>query len=150
MAKAKFGLDFDGFLDLAKQVDELGGDALKRATENALVKSAEYANDQVIQAMNASPYSFTKGKKYSQGKARSSAEEVAKTPIEWSGSVATIPVGVSWKDAPEITYLSSGTPHLKGDTRLKNAVRVKGKVRKEASRIQQEEFQKVIAEAIND
>ena len=148
MARNKFGLNFDGFLDYARKVDEMGGDALKRATENALEKSAEYANGQVIEAMNNSPYSFTKGKNYSRGTSKSSAEEVAKTPLEWEGTVAKEFVGVSWKVAPQVTYLSSGTPHLKADTRLKNAVRVKGKVRKEVSRIQQEEFQKVIAEAL--
>jgi hypothetical protein len=148
MARNKFGLDFDGFLDLARKVDEMGGDALKRATENALEKSADYANGQVIEAMNNSPYSFIAGKHYSTGRSKKSAEDVAKKPLEWEGTVAKEYVGVSWKDAPQVTYLSSGTPHLKGDTRLKNAVRVKGKVRKEVSRIQQEEFQKVIAEAM--
>ncbi len=148
MARTRMSLDFEGFLDLARKVDEMGAGYLKKATENALVKSAEYANREVIEAMNSSPYSFTAGQKYSLGKARKSAEEVAKTPIEWEGTTAKIPVGVSWYDAPEITYLSFGTPHLKADTKLKNATRVKGKVRQEASRIQQEEFMKVISEAM--
>lgn len=150
MAKAKFGLNFDGFKDLARQVDELGKGYLKQATENALVKSAEYANGEVIKAMNESRYNFIAGQGYSKGRARASAEEVAKTPIEWEGTVAKIPVGVSWKQAPEATILAYGTPHIKPDTRLRNALRVKGQVRKEVSRIQQEEFQKVISEGIHD
>lgn len=149
MARAKMSVDFNGFLDLARQVDELGKGCLKKATENALVKSAGYANNEVIEAMNASTYNFIAGQHYSKGRAKKSAEEVAKTPIEWEGTVAKIPVGVSWKQAPEATILASGTPHLKPDTRLNNALRVKGKVRKEASRIQQEEFQKVITEGMH-
>lgn len=148
MARTKMSVDFEGFLDLARQIDEMGEGYLKQATENALVKSAEYANSAVIEAMNSSPYSFTAGQKQSKGRARKSAEEVAKTPIEWDGTVAKIPVGVSWYEAPEITYLSFGTPHLKGDTKLKNATRVKGNVRKECSRIQYEEFMKVMSEAM--
>lgn len=150
MAKNKFGLNFDGFLDLARQVDELGGDALKKATENALTKSKDYINAEVIAAMNASPYSFVKGKNYSQGTARKSAEEVEKNPVQWDGTVATAFIGVDLSKAPEAIILALGTPHLKPDTKLKNALKVKGRVRKEASKIQQEEFQKVIAEGMND
>lgn len=150
MAKNKFGLNFDGFLDLARQVDELGGDALKRATENALVKSEDYINSEVIAAMNSSPYSFIAGKNYSKGRSRASAEEVAKMPVVWDGTVAKAYIGVDLAKAPEAIILAMGTPHLKADTKLKNALKVKGKVQKEASRIQQQEFQKVISEAIND
>lgn len=150
MAKNKFGLDFDGFLDLARQVDELGGDALKRATENALGKSKEYVNTEVIAAMNSSPYSFNAGKNYSKGRARASAEEVEKKPVEWDGTVAKAFLGVDLKKAPEAIILAMGTPHLKADTKLKNALKVKGKVQKEASKIQQQEFQKIISEAMND
>ena len=39
MAKAKFGLDFDGFLDYARKLDKLGDTYLKKATDNALNKS---------------------------------------------------------------------------------------------------------------
>lgn len=150
MAKNKFGLNFDGFLDLARQVDEIGGDALKKATDNALTKSKDYINAEVIKAMDASPYSFIAGKKYSQGKARSSVEEVEKMPVKWDGTLATAYLGVDLAKAPEAVILAMGTPHLKADTKLKNALKVKGKVRKEASRIQQEEFQKVISEVMND
>lgn len=150
MARTRMGIQFDGFLELARQIDQLGEGYLKQAAENALVKSAEYANREVIQAMDASKFSFTAGKGRSRGRARKSAEEIAKTEIEWNGTTAQIPVGVSWYEAPEITYLSFGTPHIKGDTKLKNATRVKGAVGKEVARIQQEEFTKVLQEAMND
>ena len=113
-------------------------------------KSKDYVNQEVINAMNSSPYHFTAGEAYSKGRARASAEEVAKIPVEWVGTEATAYIGVDLKKAPEAIILASGTPHLKPDTKLKNALKVKGAIRKQASQIQQEEFQKVISEAMND
>lgn len=144
MAKAKFSLEFKDMLDLADQIDRLGEDKLKRATENALQKSADFANEQVIEAMNSSRYSFNKGQNYSRGQARESAEQVAKTPLKWEGTQASVGVGVSWKDAPEATILAYGTPHLKADTKLKNAIKVKGTVKKQVNEIQKQEFLKVL------
>lgn len=148
MAKNKFSLDFEGFLDLARQIDELGEGYLKQATENALTKSKKYVNGQVMEALETSPYNF-KGTGRSHGTTRKSAEEVAKKPLEWEGTTAIIGVGVDWHLSPEATILAYGTPHIKGDTKLRNAIKVKGKVRKEVSRIQQEEFMKVLKEAQN-
>ena len=148
MARNKFSLNFDGFLDLARQIDELGEGYLKQATENALTKSKEYVSGQVMEALEKSPYNF-KGTERSHGTTKKSAEEVSSIPIEWQGTLAILPVGVSWYDAPQATLLAYGTPHIKGDTKLKNALKVKGKVGKEVSRIQKEEFLKIIKEAKN-
>lgn len=148
MAKNKFSLNFDGFLDLARQIDELGEGYLKQATENALIKSKEYVSGQVMEALEKSPYNF-KGTDRSHGITKKSAQEVANIPLVWEGTLAILPVGVSWHDAPEATLLAYGTPHIKGDTTLRNALKVKGKVRKEVSRIQQEEFFKILEEAQN-
>ena len=148
MAKTKFSVNFDGFLDLARQIDELGEGYLKKATENALTKSKEYVSAQVMDALEKSRYNF-KGTERSHGITKKSAEKVASMSLEWQGTMAIDYVGVSWYDAPEATLLAYGTPHIKGDTNLKNALKVKGKVRKEVSRIQQEEFMKVLQEAQN-
>ena len=148
MAKNKFSLNFDGFLDLARQIDELGEGYLKQATENALTKSKEYVNGQIAEALETSPYNF-KGTGRSHGTTKKSAEKVADMPLEWQGTLAILPVGVSWYDAPEATLLAYGTPHIKGDTKLRNAIKVKGKVAKEVSQIQKEEFLKVMEEAQN-
>lgn len=147
MAKNKFGLDFDGFLDLSKQIDQMGEGYLKKATDNALTKSKEYANAEIIRAMETSPYHFNKGQGRSTGKALKSVQEVAKKPVEWDGTIAKAYIGSDLKEAPEAIILAMGTPHLKADTKLKNALKVKGAVRKEVSRIQQEEFFKVMKEA---
>ena len=149
MAKKGFSLNFDGFMDLASDVDKLGEGYLQKAVENAFTKSKEYVNNEVAKAMDASRYNFD-GTGYSQGKAKASLNEVAKMPVEWTGTVAKANIGVKTKDALEVLFLGYGTPHLAADPKLINAIKAKGKVKKEVERIQQEEFNKVIEEALNN
>lgn len=147
MAKSKFSLDFDGFLDLAARISEAGGEeALKKATENALEKSKEIANAEVAQAMNKSRYSFTSGVKGSKGRARQSAADVAAAPVTWEGTQASAKIGVSLSAAPEVAILMHGTPHIKPDTALRNAIKVKGKVRAKVDEAQAAEFNAVMRE----
>ena len=153
MGKNKFSLDFDDFLKLADQVDRLGDGYLKLATENALRKSTDYVNQEVENAMNKSKYSFTAGQGGSKGRARESLEKVSQMPIKWEGTKAFAYIGVDLSEATEVIFLMNGStlngnPHVKADTKLKNAIKVKGKVKKEASEIQKEEFTKVIEEAM--
>ena len=153
MGKNKFSLDFDNFLKLADQVDRLGDGYLKLATENALRKSTDYVNQEVENAMNKSKYSFTAGQGGSKGRARESLEKVSQMPIKWEGTKAFAYIGVDLSEATEVIFLMNGTtlngnPHIKADTKLKNAIKVKGKVKKKASEIQKEEFTKVIEEAM--
>ena len=153
MGKNKFSLDFDDFLKLADQVDRLGDGYLKLATENALRKSTDYVNQEVLNAMNKSKYSFTAGQGGSNGRARESLEKVSKMPIKWEGTKAFAYIGVDLSEATEVIFLMNGTtlngnPHIKADTKLKNAIKVKGKVKKKASEIQKEEFTNVIEEAM--
>lgn len=156
MAKNNFSLNFDGFLDLANQIDQMGEGYLKKATDNALSKSKDYANNAIIEAMKNSPYAFEKGHKSSQsnkpstGKALKSVEEVDKKPIEWEGTIAKAYIGANLKIAPEAIILAMGTPHIQADTNLRNALKVKGKYAKEVSKIQQEEFMKVMEEGQHD
>ena len=153
MGKNKFSLDFDDFLKLADQVDRLGDGYLKKATENALRKSTDYVNQEVENAMNKSKYSFNAGQGGSKGRARASLEKVSQMPIKWEGTKAFAYIGVDLSEATEVIFLMNGTtlnenPHIKADTKLKNAIKVKGKVKKKASEIQKEEFTKVIEEAM--
>ena len=149
MASNKFSLNFDGFLDFAREVDQLGEGFLKTAVDNAFTASKNYVNEEVLNAMNNSRYHFD-GTGYSQGKAKKSLEEVRQMPVEWNGSVASAYIGVRTRDALEVLFLGYGTPHLAADTKLINAIKVKGKVKKEVEKIQQEEFIKVIEEALNN
>lgn len=147
MAKGGFSLNFDGFLDLAARISEAGGEAaLKKATERALAKSAEVANAEVEAAMNKSRYSFTAGVKGSKGRARQSAAKVAAEPVKWEGTTATAHIGVDLADAPEVAILMYGTPHIKADAQLKNAIKVKGKVRKKVDEVQAQAFNEVMNE----
>lgn len=156
----KAGIEFDGFLALARRVDELGENALRVATENALTASKDYANKEVEAAMAASSFAFASGERSERrngtnrpasGRALASVQEVAKRAVEWDGTVAKALVGGDLKEAPEIVILTSrGNPHIKPDSRLKNAVKIKGAVAKEVAKIQQAEFQKVIAEAFTN
>ena len=153
MGKNKFSLDFDDFLKLADQVDRLGDGYLKQATENSLRKSTDYVNQEVENAMNKSKYSFNAGQGGSKGGARASLEKVSQMPIEWEGTKAFAYIGVDLSEATEVIYLMNGTtlngnPHIKADTKLNNAIKVKGKVKKKASEIQKEEFTKVIEEVM--
>ena len=148
MAKNNFSLNFDGFIDYAKELGNLGGDALQKAVDNAFTASKDYVNNEVLNAMNSSRYNFD-GTGYSQGKAKASLNEVAKMPVEWTGTTAKAYIGVKTRDALEVLFLGYGTPHLAADTKLLNAIKVKGKVKKEVERIQKQEFIKVIEEALN-
>lgn len=147
MAKNNFSLNFDGFLDLAERISEAGGEAaLKRATENALSKSKDIANAEVLAAMEKSRYSFTAGEKGSKGRAESSAKKTAAEPVKWDGTTATAFIGVDLSEAPEVAILMHGSPHIAPDNALKNAVKVKGKVRKKVDEVQAAEFNKVMNE----
>ena len=121
---------------------------MKRATENALEKSAEIANAEVVAAMNKSRYSFTAGVKGSKGRARQSAAEVAASPVTWEGTTAKAKIGVSLAKAPEVAILMYGTPHIKADTQLRNAIKVKGRVRKKVNEAQAAEFNAVMREVM--
>ena len=149
MAKNKFSLDFQDFLDFAYKIEELGGsDALKTATENALKESTMTAEINIGKAIKNSPYSFTAGQKYSTGGVRKSLVEVANMPVEWEGDVCKAYIGVDTEKEPEILFAMYGTPQKAGDSNLKNAIKVNGKYRKDVERIQHYEFQKVLDEVM--
>ena len=140
-----FSLDFKGFLDLAEDISKQYGDAaLLQATEKALDETRKYVNGEVKRAMENSTYSFDKGVDYSQGTAKKSLEKVAAMPIETSGTVVTAYAGVDLEEAPELLILAYGTPHLAKDTKLYNAIKVKGKVKNEVDKIQAEVFRKAL------
>ena len=141
MAKNKFGLDFGGFLDYARVIDKrLGTAALQAAATEALEKSAKQANINIAIAMNNSPYSFKEGQNYSKGRAKKSLAEVGQKGVEVDGTAIIAYAGVDFTVAPEAMILASGTPHLKADTNLKNAIKCKGKYRKQVMDIQQAVF----------
>ena len=151
MAQNKgFSLDFNGFLDLAESISEIGNEVLLEATVKALEETKDLVNIEVGKAMKASPYSFKKGEKYSQGHARQSLIEVDAKPIEISGTEVTAYAGFNLEDAPEVLALAYGTPHLAKDTKLYNAIKVKGKVKKQVNQLQERIFNEALREALKN
>ncbi len=149
MAKNNFSLNFDGFIDYAKQLGQLGEDYLQKAVDNAFNASKEYVNNEVAKAMDASRYNFD-GTGYSRGKAKRSLSLVKTMPVEWTGTVAKAYIGVRMRDALEVQFIIYGAPHTPKDTNLYNAIKVKGKHKKKVEEIQKEEFNKVIEEALRN
>jgi hypothetical protein len=153
MGKSQRGIsvDFGGVFELEKVLQSLGGDVYQTAVINALTKSKEYVNDEILKAMEQSPYNFD-GKHYSRLKTKKGLEKVEKMDVKINGNEAIAFAGVSFKVAPELWYTAHGkasNPHAPiTDQKLYNAVRVKGKVKEEVQRIQKEEFNKVIEEAL--
>lgn len=145
-----FSLDFKGFLDFAEEIDELGkGDALLEVVKEAITATKDYVNSECEQALNNSKYSFDKGENYSQGKARASLEEVKKMPVEVSGTVVTGYAGFNLEDAPEVLPLAYGTPHLAKDKALYNAIKVKGRVKKDVEKLQSDIFKNSLDRLMN-
>jgi len=150
MAKG-FSLDFGDFLDYAEQLDKIGGsDALLNATVKALDESKKYVNEAISEAMGASEYEFSGGG-YSKGDARKSLQEISQMPVMVEGTVVKAYTGVDLAETPEVIILAVvGAPNRAKDTKLSNAVRVKGKIRKEVDKIQEEIFHTALREALND
>ena len=138
-----FGIDFNGFLDLAEEIDTKwsGSESfLLPVVVDALDATREYVNGEIERAMESSKYNFD-GQGYSQGDIKRSLEKVKQMPIEVSGTEVTAYAGIDMADqAEEILYLIYGAPTTPKDNKLYNAVTVKGKVKKEVERIQKEIF----------
>lgn len=141
----KFGIDFQDCLDLGAKIDELaGGEAVKRAVENALRETDKYVTAEVDKAVANSPYNFNRS-----GKTKSSIDR--DFSVVWEGSRAYVKAGfdINKGGLPSI-FLMYGTPKIKPDTNLKNAAKGTGKHKKKIQEIQQEEFNKVISEVMKD
>lgn len=151
MGKSQRGIsvDFNGVLEMQNTLASLGDVAFKKAVVNALAASKDYVNDEILKAMEQSPYNFD-GKGYSREKAKKGLSKVESMDVEVRGAEAVAYAGVSFYDAPELWYIAHGAPHTPADPTIYNAVRVKGKVKEEVQRIQKEEFTKVIEEALRN
>lgn len=150
MAKG-FSLDFDGFLDLAEDISNISDDLLLEATKNALDQSRVYVNERVGQALKKSQYNFRKGEGYSKGATRESLIEVSKMPLEVNGTQVIAYAGIDMEKAPEAVILAvEGAPHRSPDLNLRHALQVKGKVRKQVDKIQEEIFTAALKEALNN
>lgn len=144
MARNKITVDFDGFDLMKKQLDQIGGDATKRAIESALKASQQVVAQQVSAAIT--PHTMTGDTKKSI---------VKNNPVEWTGDTAAVGVGfdITGGGLPSI-FLMYGTkvhgqPHITPDRALYNAV-YGAKTRKEILKIQEQAFEKVLERVIKN
>ena len=150
MAKG-FSLDFNGFLDLAEDISNISNDLLLEAATKALTTSKEMANIEIGKAMKESKYSFKKGEKFSQGDARASLVEVSAMPVEVSGTTVTAYAGVDLEKAPEVLILAlKGSPNEGADKKLRNAIKVKGSLKKRISEMQKNIFNNELERALKN
>lgn len=149
MAKKGFSLDFDDFLSAAEDISNISNDLLLNTAVSAVEQSRVYINEKIGQAMKKSEYKFKAGEGYSQGDARKSLIEVSKMPVEVHGTEVIAYAGVDLAKAPEALILAvKGAPDRSPDKNLYNAIKVKGKVRKQVDKIQEEIFNAALTEAL--
>lgn len=141
----KFSIEFEQLKDLAKQIDRLAGaDGVIEATERALKATDDYVTAEVDKAVARSKFNFDR-----TGTTKSSIDR--DTKIEWNGLTATAKAGFSISNGglPSI-FLMYGTPKIRPDSNLKNAAKGGGLHKDKINRIQQEEFNKVIREKMEN
>lgn len=108
---AKIGLQLKGFEELMADLDKLGGD-LKDVTAEALKKSHDYVTPNLHQAMK---------KHHRTGRTERSIEDSGR--VYWTGNTAAVDVGfdISGGGLASV-FLMYGTPKMKKDTKLYNAI----------------------------
>lgn len=108
---AKIGLQLKGFEDLMSDLDKLGGD-LNQVTTEALEKSHAYVTPNLHKAMK---------KHHRTGRTEKSIEDTGK--VTWTGNVASVDIGFDIANGGLASvFLMYGTPKMKKDTKLYNAI----------------------------
>ena len=133
---AKLKLDFSGLDKMIEDMHKIGAN-VKEVAESALKKSRDYINSNLESAMTLHNRS---------GETMNSLKDA---PVEWSGTVAKIPVGFDIKNGglPSIFLMYGtkvyGTPRVKKDMKLYKAIYGKA-TREKVQEIMKNEFQKVL------
>ena len=137
---AKMQILFNGFEDLAAEVDRSDGD-LQKAVDEALTETAKYIQSQVATA--AAPYAAKGRKGYATGRMYGSIIEDGL--VTWNGHVAEVGTGFALNESNgwHSIFIMYGTPRMAKDTKVYNAIKG-AKTKKEIERIQQEVMQKYI------
>ena len=143
MAKAKMGLQFDGWEETITKLNNLAGDKVtKKAVSEALIKSKEHVNVGIDKAV-ASGSLPAKGK-FSTGDTKESINR--DNEVTWQGQTASIKVGFDFKKSGTTSiFLMYGTPKMKPAKGLKSAI-YGAKARKEIAEIQSEIINRYIVE----
>jgi hypothetical protein len=145
MAKAKMGLQFDGWEETITKLNSLAGNSgTAKAVSEALIKSKEYVNEGIEKAVVSG--SLPAKGKFSTGDTKSSINR--DSDVTWQGQTASIKVGFDFKKSGTTSiFLMYGTPKMKPAKGLKNAI-YGSKARKEIAEIQSEIINKHIKEVM--
>ena len=128
---AKLKLDFSGLDKMIEDMHKMEAD-VKGVAETALTKSRDYINDNLKTAMQSH---------IRTGKTLGSLKNAT---VEWSGTVAKIPVGFDIANGGIASiFLMYGTPRMKKDTKLYKAIYGK-ETKEKVQEIMKEEFQKAL------
>ena len=132
--KKKSGIDFSGFEELAEKLDSIGGKALDRGVESALIASHRVITPEVKKAI--APHRLT-------GDTEKSIKSDSR--VEWVGTKASVKVGfdISNGGLPSV-FLLYGTPKISPDRKLYNAF-FGGATKKKVRQAQEEVINKIIS-----
>lgn len=141
MARNKIGLQVKGFEEYMDKLDKLGGTAtMKRGVEAALKASKQYVNP-LIDA-NVVDAKLPAGGNYSTGTTKKSID--TDMVVDWQGMTGAIKVGFDFKKSGLVSiFLMYGTPKMSPVAGLKNTI-YGSKTKKEITKIQENEINKVI------
>ena len=107
----KMKIEFDGFDQVVARLNKLEGD-VRKTSEKALKASRDYITPNIKKEMS---------KHKRTGKTVSSIAE--SEPVKWEGSKASIYVGFKIKEGGIASiFLMYGTPKIKKDQKLYNAI----------------------------
>jgi hypothetical protein len=136
-------VDFAGVDVFLEQLQALGEDAAKKATENALKATQAYIAKQAEQAIKKHEPPIGKYGTHTTDKAI-----ITDYPVEWTQTTASIAVGFDLENGgmPSL-YLMHGTtvhgqPHITEDAELYDAV-YGSKTLREVHKLQKAEFEKI-------
>ena len=136
---AKMQILFDGFADLAADIDRSGAD-LHEAVDEALTKSVQYIQEQLASA--AAPYAAKGLKGYATG---AMYDNILNDQIvSWHGSIAEVGAGFNLSDGGwHSIFIMYGTPRMAKDQKVYNAIKG-SKTKQEIAKIQQEVMKKYV------
>lgn len=133
--KNYIGLNFDGWTDMASKLEELAGRSfLRETTEKALKKSQKHVTTEIQAAMT---------KHHRTGRTEGAIHTT--NEVLWDGNTASAPIGFDFPEGLASIFLMYGTPRMKKDTQLYNAI-YGTKMKKEIGTIQHDIFANAIAE----
>ena len=143
MAKAKMGLQFDGWEETITKLNNLAGNTVtKKAVSEALIKSKEHVNVGIEKTVGSG--SLPAKGKYSTGDTKDSINRDKE--VTWQGQTASIKVGFDFKKSGTTSiFLMYGTPKMKPAKGLRNAI-YGSKAQKEIAEIQSEIINRYIVE----